>query len=100
MEQLDRHSSLGVPNGLKDARAIQGYFIRRVAKIVAKHGKTMIGWDEVFDPTLPPRNRNSVLARAGVASGSRARRVSRSPVVRILPGSFAAGQFILRRSIR
>jgi hexosaminidase len=36
-------------NGLKDAQAIQGYFNRRVAKIVAKQGKTMIGWDEVFD---------------------------------------------------
>jgi hexosaminidase len=40
-------------NGLKDAAAIQGYFNRRVAKIVAKHGKTMLGWDEVFDPRLP-----------------------------------------------
>jgi hexosaminidase len=40
-------------NGLKDAQAIQGYFNRRVEKIVAKHGKTMIGWDEVFDAALP-----------------------------------------------
>ena len=40
-------------NGLKDATAIQAYFIRRVAKIVAKHGKTTLGWDEVFDTTLP-----------------------------------------------
>jgi len=40
-------------NGLKDAGAIQTYFIRRVAKIVARHGKAMLGWDEVFDATLP-----------------------------------------------
>jgi hexosaminidase len=40
-------------NSLKDAQAIQGYFNRRVEKIVAKHGKTMIGWDEVFDGALP-----------------------------------------------
>jgi hexosaminidase len=40
-------------NGLKDAAAIQGYFNRRVAKIVVKHGKTMLGWDEAFDTTLP-----------------------------------------------
>ena len=39
-------------NGLKDAGAIQGYFNRRVAKLVAKHGKTMIGWDEAFDVSL------------------------------------------------
>lgn len=40
-------------NRLKGATAIQAYFIRRVAKIVARHGKTMLGWDEVFDTTLP-----------------------------------------------
>jgi hexosaminidase len=39
-------------NGLKNAGAIQGYFNRRVAKLVAKHGKTMIGWDEAFDGSL------------------------------------------------
>jgi hexosaminidase len=40
-------------NRLKNATAIQAYFIRRVAKIVARHGKTMLGWDEVFDTALP-----------------------------------------------
>ncbi len=39
-------------NGLKDARAIQAYFNQRVQKILAKYGKTMIGWDEVFDTRL------------------------------------------------
>lgn len=39
-------------NGLKDAPAIQAYFNRRVEKILAKHGKIMIGWDEVFDAGL------------------------------------------------
>jgi hexosaminidase len=39
-------------NGLKDAPAIQAYFNRRVEKILAKHGKIMIGWDEVFDSGL------------------------------------------------
>ncbi len=39
-------------NGFKDAHAIQGYFNRTIEKILARHGKTMIGWDEVFDTTL------------------------------------------------
>ncbi len=39
-------------NGLKDAPAIQSYFNRRVEKLLAKHGKIMIGWDEVFDAGL------------------------------------------------
>ncbi len=39
-------------NGLRDAPAIHGYFNRRLAKILAQHGKKMIGWDEVFDTAL------------------------------------------------
>ena len=38
---------------LKDNQALQAYFNKRVQPIVSKHGKSMIGWDEVLDPTLP-----------------------------------------------
>jgi hexosaminidase len=31
---------------------LQAYFNRRVEKLVKKHGKIMIGWDEVLDPQL------------------------------------------------
>jgi hexosaminidase len=37
-------------NGNKD---LQAYFNKRLQPIVAKHGKSMIGWDEVLDPSLP-----------------------------------------------
>jgi len=40
-------------HGLKNNRDLQGYFSQRVQKIVKKHGKTMIGWDEVLSPDLP-----------------------------------------------
>jgi hexosaminidase len=33
---------------------LQAYFNRRVEKLVKKHGKIMIGWDEVLSPQLPP----------------------------------------------
>jgi hexosaminidase len=60
-------------NGLKDAHAIQGYFNRRLEKILARHGKTMIGWDEVFDAAL---NRDTVLqswrGQASLADAARA----------------------------
>jgi hexosaminidase len=36
-----------------DAKALQTYFNQRVQKIVASHGKHMIGWDEVLYPGLP-----------------------------------------------
>jgi len=38
--------------GLKDKHQLQGYFTERVRKILAQHGKTMIGWDEVLRPNL------------------------------------------------
>ena len=38
---------------LKDNAALQAYFNSRVQKIVAKHGKTVEGWDEILRPNLP-----------------------------------------------
>jgi hexosaminidase len=40
-------------HNIKDNAALQAYFNKRLQPIVAKHGKTMIGWDEVLDPSLP-----------------------------------------------
>ncbi len=38
---------------LEDTVALQAYFNQRVLKILEKHGKKMIGWDEVLTPDLP-----------------------------------------------
>jgi hexosaminidase len=38
---------------LKDNHDLQAYFNSRVLKIVQKHGKKMIGWDEILHPDLP-----------------------------------------------
>jgi hexosaminidase len=40
-------------HGMKDNNDLQAYFNQRVQKIVAKHGKTMLGWDEILRPDLP-----------------------------------------------
>jgi hexosaminidase len=40
-------------HGLKSNADLQAYFNTRVQKIVSKHGKTMIGWDETLQPNLP-----------------------------------------------
>jgi len=40
-------------NGLADNNALQAYFNRRLLKILIKHGKKMVGWDEIFQPGLP-----------------------------------------------
>ena len=39
---------------LNNAHDIQTYFNRRVERLLKKHGKTMVGWDEVLNPGLPP----------------------------------------------
>ncbi|WP_263452126.1 beta-N-acetylhexosaminidase [Hyalangium gracile] len=38
---------------LADAHALQAYFDDRVAQLLQKHGKRMMGWDEILHPTLP-----------------------------------------------
>ncbi|HEX8188348.1 MAG TPA: family 20 glycosylhydrolase [Pyrinomonadaceae bacterium] len=40
-------------NGLKDKQALQAHFNRRVSLILQKHGKRMVGWDEMLHPDLP-----------------------------------------------
>lgn len=38
---------------MKDPAALQAYFNQRLLKILQKHHKYMIGWDEVLNPALP-----------------------------------------------
>ena len=40
-------------NGIEDNHALQGYFNERLQKILKKHGKIMLGWDEIQDGNLP-----------------------------------------------
>jgi hexosaminidase len=39
--------------GIKDNHALQAYFNQHVLKILQKHGKKMIGWEEILHPDLP-----------------------------------------------
>jgi len=40
-------------NEIKDAHALQTYFNQRLLKILEKHKKQMMGWDEIYQPGLP-----------------------------------------------
>jgi hexosaminidase len=40
-------------HNLKDAAALQTYFNQQLLPILKKHGKHMVGWDEIFAPGLP-----------------------------------------------
>jgi hexosaminidase len=39
--------------GIKNNEALQAYFSGRVQKLVVKHGKAVVGWDEVLVPGVP-----------------------------------------------
>jgi hexosaminidase len=43
---------------LKDKEALQAYFNQRLSRILTRHGKRVVGWDEVLHPDLP---RNTVV---------------------------------------
>jgi hexosaminidase len=40
-------------HGIKNNQALQAYFSGRVQKLVTKHGKTVVGWDEVLVEGVP-----------------------------------------------
>lgn len=40
-------------NAIKNNHELQTYFNKRVLKFLQKGGKTMMGWDEIFQPELP-----------------------------------------------
>jgi hexosaminidase len=40
-------------HNLKDTAALQTYFNQQLLPILKKHGKYMVGWDEIFAPGLP-----------------------------------------------
>jgi hexosaminidase len=55
-KQWDRNpriQSFMKEKGIRDNHALQTYFNQRLLRILKKHGKTMMGWDEIFQPDLP-----------------------------------------------
>ncbi|MEI6140453.1 MAG: beta-N-acetylhexosaminidase [Mariniphaga sp.] len=39
-------------NSISDAHGLQAYFNQRIEKILQKHNKKMVGWDEILNPKL------------------------------------------------
>ncbi|HKQ51616.1 MAG TPA: family 20 glycosylhydrolase [Pyrinomonadaceae bacterium] len=55
-KQWDRNPQIQAfmkEKGIKNNHALQGYFNQRLLKILKKHDKIMMGWDEIFQPDLP-----------------------------------------------
>src|SRR5215213_179611 len=55
-KQWDRNPAIQMfmkAKGIKDNHGLQAYFNTRLLKILQKHKKKMIGWDEILQPGLP-----------------------------------------------
>jgi hexosaminidase len=55
-KQWDRNPKIQAfmkEKGIKNNHALQAYFNQRLLKILEKHKKKMIGWDEILQPEIP-----------------------------------------------
>jgi hexosaminidase len=68
---------------LKDAHELQSYFIRRAEQMLAKHGKRLIGWDEILEGGLAPTA--TVMSWRGTEGGIAAAKQSHDVIM--CPGS-------------
>ncbi len=78
-KQWDRNPAIQAymkQKGIKDNHALQAYFNTRLLKILQKHGKKMIGWDEILQPESSERRRDPFVARHRRARRSREERVT------------------------
>ncbi|MBK7939983.1 MAG: family 20 glycosylhydrolase [Lewinellaceae bacterium] len=69
--------------GLKDGHELQSYFIRRAETLLAKHGKKLIGWDEILEGGLAPTA--AVMSWRGTEGGIAAAKAHHEVVM--TPGS-------------
>lgn len=49
----DKIQALMQEKGVKDPHALHAWFNQELEKILAKHGRKMVGWDEIYHPSLP-----------------------------------------------
>lgn len=58
--------------GVADEAQLQGYFVERMSRFLAAHGKRVIGWDEILEDELPADA--TVMSWRGIEGGIEAAR--------------------------
>jgi hexosaminidase len=71
--------SLMKKEGLKNTLELQGYFLKRVEKIIASKGKKLIGWDEILDGGLTTNS--AVMSWRGTKGGIEATKLGHQVVM-------------------
>lgn len=84
-EKDENCKALMKKENLKDAKELQSYFIKRVAKIITSKGKKVIGWDEILYGGLA--DGAAVMSWRGIDGGIKATKLGHEAVMS--PNSFA-----------
>lgn len=74
-----REEHLQAKDGHSAEERLQSYFVQRVEKMLAKHGKKMIGWDEILEGGLAPTA--TVMSWRGEAGGIAAANMSHDVIM-------------------
>ncbi len=53
-EQSEAAQEILRREGLADEHALQSYFVRRIERFLAEHGRRLVGWDEIVEGGLSP----------------------------------------------
>lgn len=69
--------------GLKDEEALQGWFIARIGRYLAGHGRRLIGWDEILDGGVPADG--VVMSWRGVSGAIKAAKTGHDAVLAPAP---------------
>ena len=84
-QKSDAIKALMKKENLKDMHAVQGYFTKRVEKIVLSKGKKMIGWDEIMEGDLDTSA--AIMSWRGIKNGIEAAKKKHQVVM--TPTTFA-----------
>ncbi len=84
-EQNDAVKAFAAANNLKNMEEVQGYFEKRLEKIVTSKGKKFMGWDEILEGGLAPGA--AVMSWRGMKGGTEAAKMKHEVVM--TPTTFA-----------
>lgn len=66
-QKCPKCQALMAKENLKDVNELQSYFVRQMEKLLKKHGKKLIGWDEIHEGGLAPEA--TVMSWRGMQGG-------------------------------
>ena len=69
--------------GLADETALQGWFVARIGRFLDRHGRRLIGWDEILESGIPTRT--AIMSWRGTASAVEAARAGHDVVMAPAP---------------